>query len=121
MRTEYNNQDTNNYRYESELDFLTWQGKQTAFPYFWTQKYNNLEVEVGIDENLNMMYVIHDGKRLYLPLAAAKSNIGDAKYNYRNLRMEADCNSPHRYTTNSLKLNSEIYCLMLVRQRLYLH
>lgn len=97
--------------YELERAYLKWYCFLKPFPYFWTEKYKSINVECAFDDKKNLPYVIHSGKRLYFAktnyrLFTKKINILFAKQTYKNLCIESDVNSPHRYTTETFNVGT---------------
>lgn len=78
--------------YESEIEWLLKNGAQT-FPYDWTKEYNNRAVEVYIDEEDGLSYVIHNGKKLFF----ANTDLANTRFLYNQFCMEQDARSPHKY------------------------
>lgn len=67
------------------------------FNYKFTEKYKKLNVNVFFDATNEMFYVLHFGKRMYFP-RDWKNKERITEY-YRNILMEQDAFSPHRYLT----------------------
>jgi len=65
-----------------------------TFPYLWVRKYKNIPVDYHYDEYNQMPFVVHNNKRVYYPKSY---NRKDVEENYRNMLMEQDIRSPHRY------------------------
>jgi hypothetical protein len=78
----------------------------TPYPYPYWLKYKRLPVDCFWDDQLEMYYVLHLGKRLYYP-----QNFNNLKndlfYNYRSLLAEQDVNSPHRYVKDLNRLSGK--------------
>lgn len=79
-----------------------------AFPYPFVFKYKNLRVARHIDESLQLPYVIHSGKRLYFPKSYISANKKILEDYYRNLVIEQDIDSPHRYVKNYNRLKGKV-------------
>ena len=71
------------------------------FPYRFPDRYKASTVKVYTDVSNQMMYVLHENKRLYFKRSWSKKDIRE---NYNNLRIEQDENSPHRYLNEGFKL-----------------
>lgn len=95
-----------------EIAFLKWLGTPQVFPYFWTQKYNDMKIQIFFDSVKDMPYVIHCAKRLYFPkikyFCFCKSmNIWYYKGLYKSLLVENDYHSPHRYFTATFQVEED--------------
>lgn len=73
------------------------------FCYYFPEKYLHNEVKVVFDDKEQMNYVLHDGKRLYLPKKFPNEKIMREYYN--SLCLEQDFESPHRYQSEQLHVN----------------
>lgn len=73
------------------------------FCYGFPEKYLSREAEVFFDDNEQMNYVLHDGKRLYLPNKLPNRKIMQQYYNL--LCMEQDLESPHLYQSEQVHVN----------------
>jgi hypothetical protein len=76
--------------------------KYSAFPYDWTQKYDNLLPEVFRDNQNNRLYILFDGKRMYFPAKYTKKHVTWAT---RSILKEQDPKSPHLYLTNDFQVD----------------
>ena len=66
-----------------------------AFNYPWCKKYENLQIDVLLDEDCTLKYVLFNReKKMYFPRDMSDEEI--KKY-VRAIMMEQDENSPHRY------------------------
>jgi hypothetical protein len=65
-----------------------------TFPYSFTEKYNELEINVFEDSISNLKYVIHQNNSLYFKRSLSTESI---KKMYRELLIEQDISSPHCY------------------------
>lgn len=74
----------------------------SAFLHPFKDKYIQKKVVVQTDKEQGLYYVERDHKRLYL--CRSKTFIG-AQHTYNNLLIEQDLESPHRYLTDSFKVN----------------
>ena len=79
--------------YEKEIEFLKQYGKPCLYPYAFTSKYDEINIEVFNDSDCGLKYVLHKGKRLYFPPRSDES----IKHEYCQLVMEQDSESPHCY------------------------
>jgi len=75
----------------------------SIFPYNFIKKYNHNSIQVYADDDCDMKYVLHEGKRLYFRSELEKEEIQKC---YNQLLLEQDINSPHRYEYDSFKVNS---------------
>lgn len=75
-----------------------------VFPYQFTRKYTKESINVFLDKNNGLKYVLHDNKKLYFKRSM---NEGSIKGLYRGLQIDQDLNSPHLYLTNDFNLNSK--------------
>jgi hypothetical protein len=82
------------------LDHLKMYGFN-VFPHPFREKYKTGDIEVFSDDNNGLKYVLTDGKRLYFKRS---SSIRSIKRAYRNLLMEQDALSPHRYLTDNFNI-----------------
>lgn len=68
------------------------------FCYDFPEKYLHNEVRIFYDDNEQMNYVLHDGKRMYL--SGKFPNERAMKQYYNSLCMEQDMQSPHLYQSD---------------------
>lgn len=80
---------------KAALAFLK-NNKFSIFPGEYSLKYKQEDVDVSIDKDNGLLYVIHNGKRLYFKRSWNEERI-KAAYNF--LLIEQDTQSPHRYLT----------------------
>ena len=80
--------------YPTEWEYLVSKNAIVPFPYTFHDEYICKNVDVFRDSSCKMLYVIHDGKRLYFPKGWAKTFV--QKY-YLSLIEEQNVRSPHRY------------------------
>ena len=78
--------------------------KYSAFPFGWTQKYDNFMPEVFMDEELGRYFVIFEGKRMYFPKRYTKTRVTWA---VRSIFKEQDPESPHLYLTSDFQVEPE--------------
>jgi hypothetical protein len=74
------------------------------FPYEFALKYKKLPINCFYDEK-KMYYILHQSKKLYFPSNYKKS---DAIKVYRDLIMEQDILSPHRYIEDINRLKGKV-------------
>ncbi|MDR1561533.1 MAG: FkbM family methyltransferase [Dysgonamonadaceae bacterium] len=79
------------------LDYWKQRHSLSIFPYSYEQKYDPENVAVYRDNERDLCYVLHDGKRLYFKKEWNERCI--KKYYYK-LLAEQDAESPHRYETS---------------------
>jgi hypothetical protein len=72
------------------------------FPYHFTEKYKQEDIEVFHDAEHGMHYVLQGGKRLYFK---RKWSVNRIKKSFHDLTLEQDEKSPHRYLSNDFNLN----------------
>jgi len=72
------------------------------FPYNFHHDYSPEKIEVFEDRAKGMRYVMQDGKRLYFKKRWSEKRIKKA---YSDLLREQDSKSPHRYLTDSFKID----------------
>lgn len=85
------------------IPFVQTRGVHT-FPYSFIDGYKKEEVEVWVDDNNGFKYVVHEGKRLFFRKNWSCDRIQRA---YRDLCMEQDVESPHRYLSESFQVDGE--------------
>lgn len=73
------------------------------FPYPFHSDYSPDQIEVFIDKDLKMRYVLLDGKKLYFKKRWSEEKI---RKSYCDLMREQDAESPHRYLTNAFSVVS---------------
>ncbi|MDR3062186.1 MAG: FkbM family methyltransferase [Dysgonamonadaceae bacterium] len=76
----------------------------THYPYPFSLEYYRLPVDCLFDEQYQLPYIIHSGKKLYFPKSYQKRLITFA---YRNLRTEQDARSPHLYVKDMNRLKGK--------------
>ncbi|TAL61747.1 MAG: hypothetical protein EPN88_14410 [Bacteroidetes bacterium] len=74
------------------------------FPYPFHDNYSADKIEVMFDPQNKMRYVLQEGKRLYFKKRWSEKRI---KRGYSDLRREQDIMSPHRYLTDSFKVDQD--------------
>ena len=89
---------TENNPYKKEIEYIKHENRLMLYPYEYEKDYMSRDVEVLYDENADLKYVLHAGKRLYFPVRS-DSRI---KNDYRQLLMEQDVRCSHRYFDDSV-------------------
>lgn len=74
------------------------------FPYPFHDNYSADRIEVFLDSEKSMRYVMQEGKRLYFKKRWSEERIKRA---YSDLVREQDLNSPHRYLTDSFTIGKD--------------
>jgi predicted RNA methylase len=74
----------------------------SVFPYPFADKYVKDNVEVFRDEEKGLLFVIHEGKRLYFKRSMT---INSVKSLYCGLQMDQDLKSPHLYLEGTFDLS----------------
>lgn len=90
---------------EEEREALRYLEKNdlSVFPYTFQEKYKKSDIQVYKDKKLGLKYIITEDKRLYFKRS---SSVRGVKRNYRNLLIEQDPLSAHRYLTDDFNLSS---------------
>ena len=86
---------------------LAFMGKHglTSYPYPYALEYFNFEIKVERNTELNLLYVIHNKRKLYFPDFYTPEKI---KKDYRALLIEQDERAAHRYVRNYDELKDRI-------------
>ena len=84
------------------VKFLKKRG-MTIYPYDFIDEYDEKNIEVFVDYDCGMNYVLYENKRLYFP---RKMEVGAIKGMYNALLKEQDINSPHRYLTEKFQVRN---------------
>lgn len=79
--------------YKKEILFIAKHGI-SMFPYSFSKKYSDFECEISFDNIEDKHFVLHKGKRLYFPRGMNREEVKEA---YKQLIMEQEEESPHRY------------------------
>jgi Methyltransferase FkbM domain len=77
----------------------------TSYPGEYSLKYKSVPIEVFIDANNNLPYVIHNQKKLYFPEKYSKEKVS---INYRTLIIEQDIEASHRYVNSYDELKDRV-------------
>jgi len=85
------------------LKFLKNRGIAT-FPYAFIDEYDKKNIEVHLDSECRMNYVLYGNKRLYFP---CKMEVEAIKETYYSLLLEQDINSPHCYQTEKFMVQQD--------------
>ena len=84
------------------VEFIKQQGVK-IFPYSFTSKYDQSKVEVFVDSQSGLKYVLMGSKRLYFKRRWSVSRIQRSFY---DLSMEQDEKSPHRYLSDDFNISA---------------
>lgn len=87
--------------YENEISFLKKHGSLELYPYEFIYKYNEDDVIVHYDDQSDLKYVIHNGKKLFFPPRSDES----VRHEYNQLIMKQDPESPHTYFSENCSFN----------------
>lgn len=79
--------------YRKEIIYIAKYGV-SMFPYPFSRKYTDFECNTSFDDNEEKFFVLHKGKKLYFPKGMCREEVKKA---YKQLVMEQETNSPHRY------------------------
>lgn len=79
--------------------------RYTHFPYGFADDYLNAPVDVRMDGDTGLPYVVHKGKKLYFPRTYAPQRVARL---YRALRMEQDVRYPHHYVDSTEEFRDRI-------------
>lgn len=94
--------------YAEEIAYMKARDIITMFPYAFRERYKELVIEVKRDEEKNLFYVMHGGKRLYYPSDMSEDAVRNM---YRAIRLEQDVKSPHRYFSDEYEfMQNGIFC-----------
>jgi hypothetical protein len=85
------------------LKFLK-HNKFSAYPYYWTLKYENWIPAVFRDELNQCFYVLFDEKKMYFPKKCTEKEV---VWIVRSIFKEQDEKSPHRYLTPDFELDDD--------------
>ncbi len=81
-------------KYHNEIEYMKRNDKLFMFPYSFIEKYQKGDIDVLFDQETELPYVYHKGKRLYYPADMDKDSIRNM---YSSILVEQDEESPHRY------------------------
>lgn len=81
-------------KYSSECAYMIKKNEICVIPYSWTEEYDESDITVYRDKELDMPYVMVEGKKLYFPKRYPDKYI--RKY-FLSLLIEQDERSPHFY------------------------
>lgn len=74
------------------------------YPYLWKEEYDQLLIDVHIDADNSLPFVMHHGKRLYF----GRDMINDVPGIYKGLLIEQDERSAHRYVVSYSELTDKV-------------
>jgi predicted RNA methylase len=77
----------------------------TSYPYKYMLEYKNRQINVIMDPEKELPYVLHNNKKLYFQREYGKEKIIKI---YRSLIIEQDCRSAHRYVRSYDELKDKI-------------
>lgn len=88
--------------FKAEIDFLNSKAEAAnaftyVFPHDFVSKYSTTQVNVLMDEQNGLFYVLHAGKKLYYSKQFKSKE--DVQKMYNSIAVEQDEDSPHRYLT----------------------
>lgn len=83
------------------IDYIARKGV-AIFPYDFTEKYQQSQIQVYTDPSNGLKYVLQEGRKLYFKRRWSEKRIQKA---YNDLCMEQDSASPHRYLSNDFQLS----------------
>lgn len=92
---------------EKEQAFKAWSKARsclTPYPYLWIGEYDRLLIDVHIDTENSLPFVMHHGKRLYF----GRDMINDIPEMYKGLLIEQDERSAHRYVVSYSDLTDKV-------------
>lgn len=92
---------------EKEQAYKAWSRTgscSTPYPYLWKEEYDQLLIDVHIDVENYLPFVIHHGKRLYF----GRDMINDIPGIYKGLLIEQDERSAHRYVVSYSELTDKV-------------
>jgi len=87
-----------------ELKSFYKKGGTSPFPYHLEEKYTNLDAPIVFDNEKQLKYILHNGKKLFFP-----RNFNNTKISrlYWGLIIEQDLESPHCYNQNGFDIVKE--------------
>jgi hypothetical protein len=88
---------------ENKLYAFMGKYRVSPFPYEFALKYKTLSIDCFWDDTCELYYVIHESKRLYFPFSKQLS----VESAYRQLIIEQDIMSPHRYVEDTNRLTGK--------------
>jgi len=73
------------------------------FNYYFTQKYDDMDIQIQFDKRIGLYYALFEGKPMYF---ARYINSWEKAYNYyKFISLEQDLESPHRYITDDFNID----------------
>lgn len=85
------------------IEFIKIHGVE-VFPYSFINKYIESDIDVFVDKESGMKYVLMDGKRLYFKRRWSVSRI---RRSFHDLSLEQDEKSPHRYLAAEFDISED--------------
>ena len=90
----------NDHERKEVIEFVKKNGVE-VFPYSFTEQYVESDIDVFLDKESGMRYVLMDGKRLYFKRRWSAARI---RRSFHDLSLEQDVKSPHRYLSEDFNL-----------------
>lgn len=90
---------SNNEEYNEIAEYLK-SNPVECYNYNYTKKYKKMDVDVYFDKNVQLYYVLHNHKKMYMKKGWTEEQIKDY---YRFIQIEQDQLSPHLYFTEELQ------------------
>jgi hypothetical protein len=78
--------------------------KFSAYPYYWTLKYDKWMPDVLWDESNHCFYIFYDGKKMFFPKRYSQKEV---VWIVRSIYKEQDEKSPHLYLTPGFKIDED--------------
>ncbi|MFN5479422.1 MAG: FkbM family methyltransferase [Chitinophagaceae bacterium] len=92
-----------NPEWKEVISFINHRGIET-FPYPFIDAYKKENIAVYYDNEIGFRYVMHENKRLYF---RKNWSVDRIQRSYRDLCMEQDVASPHRYLDSDFQVNGD--------------
>ena len=91
---------TDDEEYKEIADYLS-SHRLEVFPYDFKSEYKTDDIEAHKDESCGMIYIPYKNMKVYM--RKTYTSFFRAKFYFKNILMEQDVRSPHRYTTDSFQ------------------
>ena len=88
------NEDVNDPEIFEIIDYFKKGNEFSVFPYEFSRRYSEEDIDIFLDDTANAYYVKHENKKLYFP---EEWDINQVRSYYNSIRIEQDNDSPHRY------------------------
>ncbi len=82
-----------------------WENGISSYPGDYSLKYKNWKIEVLVEPDSTLPYVIHNGRNLFFP---KNFSVDKVMTLYRSLIIEQDVDSPHRYVKHFSDLHGKV-------------